>query len=437
MARDTNKPNQLSARDHSSAQGTTNRTKYIQMKRPAQYLCLFLALAALTVACVEDEGGDIPQFLDLATQVSSLDFEGVTIGSPKTQSYGLYGSLLEGDVTVTTTSPFQVSKSATEGFASSVTFSSSDFTNNITNVYVQLDPQEEGEFMAEITHSTPGLDISRVVTATGIGVTDPESIPTLLFRDNFDYTDDLLPSTNRATDDTNPTLDGWLKVRAANKDLELVSESLTFEGYPESGIGKAVVIDRNPDVPGGQTNLLQHNIDPQQNAEFTGSYYASFLFKAEDVPTAAGGYNSPLIFSSWNPNNGASWWSSGFVVQNDKANDTDPDNMVFGIRYEALNELSDKTMEIGKTYLIVLKHTITTTIPAELETTATSTASIFVFEEGDAIDVENEPEAVYTMINIPDKYYIRSVTLFQENDPQGRYIIDGLRVTNEWDDIFK
>ena len=417
-----------------------NKMKAFKGRVKGKYLSLIVAVLAIVFtisSCVEDEGGEIPTFLDLATEVSSLEFGGVTTNTAQVLSYGLYGSELTSDVAVTTSGPFQVSKSAAEGFASSISFTSAELSGEILNVYVKFEPTEVAEFTAVITHTTDGLITNPTVSLEGIGVLNPDDFPTLLLQENFNYEEDVLPSINRATDDTNPTLEGWLKVRAANKDLELADESLTFTGYPDSGIGKAVIIDRNPDVAGGQTNLLQRNIDPQQSADFAGSYYAAFLFKAEDIPVVAGGYNSPLIFASWNPANGASWWSSGFVVQNDKANDADPDNMVFGIRYESLNELSDKNVEIGKTYLVVLKHTITQAIPAELETTATSTASIFIFEEGDAIDMENEPDALHTMENIPDKYFIRSVTLFQENNADGRYIIDGLRVTNVWEDIFK
>lgn len=398
---------------------------------------LSLAVLAIAIGCVEDEGGEVPKSLDVVTEVTSLDFETVTLNEPKVLSYGLYGSELKEGVTVTSTEPFLVSKSATEGFSSEITFDPGEFENEITSVYVQFSASEEGEIAGEITHRTTDLTSEPKVTVSGMAVLDPASLPDLLLRENFDYAGDILPSTNRATDSSNPTLDGWLKVRAANKDLELAGESLTFEGYPESGIGKAVIVDRNPDVPGGQTNLLQHNIDPQQNAAFVGSYYASFLFKVEDIPATAGGFNSPLIFAGWNPANGASWWSSGLLIQNDKATDADPDNVVFGIRNETLRELSSKSVEAGKTYLVVLKRTVTQAIPAEQETTATSSSSIFVFEEGETIDMENEPDALFTMENLPDSYYIRSVTLFQEDDANGRYVVDGLRVTNNWEDIFK
>lgn len=397
---------------------------------------LSLAVWVLAIGCVEDEGGEVPKYLDVVTQVTSLDFETVTLSEPKVLTYGLYASEIKDGVTAVSTAPFLISKSPTDGFSSEVTFEPGDFENELASVYVRFSASEEGEYTGEIVHSTDGLISEPKVTVTGLGVLDPASLPDLLLRENFDYSEDFLPNTNRATDGTNPTLEGWLKIRAANKDLELIHESLTFSGYPESGIGKAVIIDRNPDVPGIQTNLLQRNIDPQQDAEFVGSYYASFLFKIEDVP-AAGGHNSPLIFASWNPNNGASWWSSGFMVQNDKPTDADPDNLLFGIRNESLLQTSSKNAEVGKTYLVVLKHTVTQAIPAEQEMTATSTASVFVFEEGETIDVENEPDALFTMENLPDKFYIRSVTLFQEDDANGRYILDGLRVTNTWEDIFK
>lgn len=403
-----------------------------------RHLMLLVVLGGVTWACVVDEGGEIPSFLNVLTDKNNISFEVVNLNSSSVESYQLAATKLTENLEVSISAgPFMVSKNSSEGFASSISYSPDEFDAGNQTVYVQFLPTEVGEFTAEISHTTTGLDIVPIVDIEGTSAEDPASLPNILFSDNFDYTDAVLPSTDRAADDSNPTLDGWLKVRAANKDLELDDNSLTFTGYPESGVGKSVIIDRNPDVAGGQTNLLQHNLSTQQDANFVGSYYASFLLKAEDIPTVAGGYNSPLIFASWNPANGASWWTSGLLIQNDKANDVDPDNMVFGIRNEATLELSSKTMEVGKTYLIVLKHTVTEAIPNEEVTTATSTASIFIFEEGESIDVENEPTPDYTMANVPDKYYIRSVTLFQENDNQGRYIIDGLRVTNKWEDIFK
>lgn len=406
-------------------------------KRLTPFLIAVMTLVGVLSSCVEDEGGDIPKFLDLATQVTSLDFEAVTIGEASIKSYGLYGSELEGGVTISATAPFQVSKSATEGFAGEITINPEEFNNEMSTVFVRFSETAEGEFSGQITHSSAGLLAEPTVTVSAISVLDPASLPDLLFRENFSYDADLLPNTNRAGDGTNPTLDGWLKVRAANKDLELVDESLTFAGYPDSDIGKAVVVDRNPDVPGIQTNLLQHNIDPQQTPDFVGSYYISYLLKAEDIPRAVGGFNSPVIFASWNPNNGASWWSSGMLIQNNKATDADPDDVVFGIRNENRMELSSKSLELEKTYLVVVEHAVTEPIAAEQGGSATSTASLFIFEEGDEIDMENEPTPLYTMENVTDNYYIRSVTLFQENDADGRYIIDGLRVTNSWEDIFK
>lgn len=407
------------------------------LRRLTPFIGAAIALVFIVSSCVEDEGGEIPEFLDLATQVSSLDFEPVAVGETSIESYGLYGSKLQGDVTITATAPFQVSKSATDGFGTEINISPEEFTNDMTSVFVRFGESVEGEFTGEVTHTSSGIIIEPKVSLTAVSVLDPASLPNLLFRENFSYDTEMLPSTNRAADGTNPTLDGWLKVRAANKDIELADESLTFTGYPESGIGKAAIVDRNPDVPGGNANLLQHNIDPQQTSDFVGSYYVSYLFEAEAIPTVAGGFNSPVILASWNPANGASWWTSGLLVQNTKAADADPDNMVFGIRQENRMELSDKAMEVDKTYLVVLEHTVTEAIPAEQGGTTTATISIFIFEEGETIDMENEPAPVYTMENASDNYYIRSVTLFQENDVNGRYIIDGLRVTNTWEDIFK
>ena len=407
--------------------------------RKVVWICLFLLTSLLsTFSCVEDEGGEIPVFLDVITEVSNIDFEAAIIDQSVIQSYRLVGTKLTGDVTISTTAPFAVSRSASEGFGTSLSISPADFGVGPVVVFVQFFPVEEGEFAGEITHITEGLPFTPAVDLAGVGTLDPASLPVILFEEHFDYPGETsLPSTDRLTSDGNQDLEGWLKVRAANKELVLASAGLDFSGYPVTGEGTAVIIDRNPDEPGGQTNLLQHNISAQQNSDFVGSFYTSFLFQAEDIPTTAGGFNSPLIYGSWNPGNGASWWASGFLVQNDKANDGDPDNMVFGLKYETRREVSAKAMEKGKTYLIVLKQEVTQAIPAEQEATVTSVATLFVFEEGDAIDTENEPTPVIVMNDVPDKHYIRSVTLFQENSNEGRYIIDGIRVTNKWEDLFK
>ena len=403
------------------------------------WTCLLLLISLLSMfSCVEDEGGAIPVFLDVITEVSNIDFEAAIIDQPVTQSYRVVGTKLTGDVAISTTPPFAVSRSASEGFGTSLSISPADLAAGPVVVFVQFFPVKEGKFAGEITHITEGLPFIPAVDLVGVGTQDPASLPVILFEEHFDYPGEtILPSTDRLTSDGNQDLEGWLKVRAANKELVLASAGLDFSGYPVTGEGTAVIIDRNPDEPGGQTNLLQHNISAQQNSDFVGSFYTSFLFQAEDIPTTAGGFNSPLIYGSWNPVNGASWWASGFLVQNDKANDGDPDNMVFGLRYETHLEVSARAMEKGKTYLIVLKQEVTQAIPAEQEATITSVASLFVFEEGDAIDTENEPTPVIVMNDVPDKHYIRSVTLFQENSNEGRYIIDGIRVTNKWEDLFK
>lgn len=416
--------------------------KIVQSKiRGISHIFLLLIIITPFSSCVEDEGGTIPVYTDLLVDKSSIDFGPTILGEMSTQSYLISASEISSNVTLSVdgNQAFSISKTSDGDFSNSLTFSSGELEDGLVTVFIRFLTATEGDFSASIIHSSSELTVSPTVTLEGSGITDPDAIPVILFEEDFDYSgQSFLPTMNRATDDSNPTLEGWLKVRPNNKDCELATTGLTFAGYPAATAGNgAAILDRNPAVAGANANLWQHNITPQQDAEFVGSYYMSFLMLIEDAPSGAGGFNSPLKFASWNTANGASWWAPGFLVQNDKSDAADPDNLVVGIRREAIRELSAKTVETGKTYLCVLKYTVTEPIPNELVATTTASASIFVFEEGDAIDTENEPTPVYTMEMVEDKHYIRSVALFQENNVDGRYIIDGIRVTPKWEDIFK
>ncbi|WP_198172598.1 T9SS-dependent choice-of-anchor J family protein [Hymenobacter ginkgonis] len=114
--------------------------------------------------------GAVAPTTSLALSTSALVFGGQNISTTSAaQTYSLTGTQLTGDVTVTATGPFTVSKDNT-AFSTTLTLTTAELSAAKT-LYVKFSPTASGTATGSITHTSAGA-ASAVLALTGTGV-DP------------------------------------------------------------------------------------------------------------------------------------------------------------------------------------------------------------------------------------------------------------------------
>ena len=133
---------------------------------------------------------------------SSITFGNQAIGTnSNSQSYALnYANLDGSSVSVSTTSPFSLSKSAAGPFSSSLTYTSAELTGSSTTVFAQFSPTSVGSANAVITHTGGGVSGSTTVSLGGNGVNLTPSAVNDLFSGSFGS----LISGNVSSNDSDP-----------------------------------------------------------------------------------------------------------------------------------------------------------------------------------------------------------------------------------------
>ncbi|MFD2245942.1 T9SS-dependent choice-of-anchor J family protein [Pontibacter ruber] len=99
---------------------------------------------------------------------ASLAFGDVVLNQTTVTSYNLTTANVTGSLQLTATGGFTLSKAATTGFASSLSFTAAELEANPT-VYVQVTPATAGDLTGTITHSGAGIaPVVTEVTATAV-----------------------------------------------------------------------------------------------------------------------------------------------------------------------------------------------------------------------------------------------------------------------------
>ncbi|OYX25574.1 MAG: hypothetical protein B7Z06_07065, partial [Flavobacteriales bacterium 32-35-8] len=350
----------------------------------------------------------------------NLIFTGVEAGQESLpQNYTISTLNLTSSLNVSTVSPFSVATSENGTYGNSIDFQPSDLNSNIVTIYVKFSPVVVGDAQAEITHTSTGIDNIQPILLSGTTA----NISTLQMNDNFSYNVGDLPSQNRTTDGaTNAGLTGWVKVRNANSNLPVVDDRLIYSGYLASNIGNAVTLDM--DDPATNSNLYAYNMSDQQDPGEIGSYYASFMIRIDALPSAA--FNRPVMFVDWLPD-GATRFLGALGIEYNGGNPK------FSVRYNSEIGMSSITPEVGKTYLVVLKNAVT---DANV-TNDNNTASVYIFDAASIPAQEPvTPTATITVALGDDGYGVKAVALLRDNDRAGVFLIDGLRVTQTWTELF-
>jgi hypothetical protein len=406
-----------------------------------QILASLIGALFLISSCEKEEEAQEPMAdPSLTLSSNSFSFEEVNAGdASNVESYTLTGEDLSGGVTVATQAPFAIATSADGTFGQTLSLTADDFATGPVTFYARFEPADtdEGDFTGEITHTTEGLETPVIVTLSGTSVAstdpdpepEPEPVAGLLVEEDFDYSTSLLPATdNTGTGAGNAAVeDGWVKVRAANDGIRIHSEGLSFAGYPGSEVGQAVFLQFGARE---ESDVFVNNLNEPQDPSFTGDYYVAYLLQIESFP-AKSQFNRPVLLSDWNDNGGA-LWMDGPTIRNRAAADAAEDDVVFGLRYEG-DEFQDSEIvpEIGKTYLVVMKHTVTDTD----FTNNNDASALYVFESEVPAEEPATPDVLHE--NLPDKYMAKGVALLEVNSQAGAYIVDGVRVSNTWEGLFQ
>ena len=108
----------------------------------------------------------------LSVNPTSIAFGNQALGTNSaSQSYSLnYANLDGSNVSVSTTSPFSLSKSAAGPFSANLTYTSAELSGTSITVFTQFSPTTAGVASGTITHTGGGVSGSTTVTLTGTGV---------------------------------------------------------------------------------------------------------------------------------------------------------------------------------------------------------------------------------------------------------------------------
>ncbi len=375
-----------------------------------------------------------------------------TLGGADTTSYVLTASNLQSVVSVNISgadaADYELSKNMHEGYSSSLMIEQNEFVDGDITIYIKLKSATGGDKNATINHYADGIsDVSIALNGTVV-----EILAEPIFVENFDYAvgnwllntykEDLLPEDRVKYIDyiANNKIGLNAGVETPSEPMVIEQEQLSYLSYPNTEVGNAIMMKFNNKNSGRQTYIK--NLTEQQDANFVGSYYLSFLIKINSLPGASGKYkqNLPIGFGTWDRDNNNEFLRIVSFSVFGEGNDS-PDKAKFGL----LLKNNSKAYEIeglkpiqGSTYLVVIKFTVDNTDTTD----GSNLCELFIFQ--DSVDEYplNEPKVPllstrYDAENVNaefDTFFIENIFLRREDHNQGKYYIDGIRVGKTWFD---
>lgn len=316
-----------------------------------------------------------------------------TLSAEKT--YTVSGINLTADIVITPPVGFEISTTTGTGFVANpatITLPQTAGTVASTTIYVRFAPTIVQVYTDNITHASTGATTMNVAV-TGTGVPVPPSLP---IDENFNYTVGTLLTAN-----------GWTAHSGANTlPVTVGASTITYAGYPLSGIGNEVSI-----VPGSA-----EDVNYGFATQTSGSLYASVLFNASAFANTTGDYF--LNFCQTSGSSAAGLYGRIFAKR-------DASNKVsFGISKASTTTITYTpfSYDLNTTYLLVLKYTINSA------TTTDDVAYLYINPVWSAI--EPTPAIASTDAGT-DATGIAAIALRQgTNTPTAK--IDGIRVATSW-----
>lgn len=209
----------------------------------------------------------------------------------------------------------------------------------------------------------------------------------------------------------NLTDNGWTAHSSAGTNPLQTTEGLIYTGYPNSGIGNAVLIGNlsGEDVNRGFTT---------QSGNGTTIYY-SFMVKVIETATDKTGDYFIHLGQRTNPTSFTSFAARVFakIVSN---------NVIFGLSNTTAPTYGSNNYSKNTTYLIVVKYTI--------NTGGNDETKLWVFSSGipNSEDAAGTPEVTNTSTAGQDN--INAVGIRQGSNAQPTIVVDGIRIANSWND---
>lgn len=316
------------------------------------------------------------------------DFGSVNVNTKSAaKSYSLEGLNLTGDVTITASANFEVSKDNST-FAPSVTL---NVNNKTVSVYVKFAPVtgENKAITGTITHSLAGLpNVLVSVSGTESGNLPPE-VP--LLNENFEYG----AATEFLTRLVNPKWEAYSAEGAI--PVTYVSAGLSFTGYPGSGVGGAATFEHGD-------------------------------FSREDVFSTFASKNSGVLYTSVLVNLSKAGDGDFFFANRDAggafsnrlyAKDDGTGKLMFGIGKNATVVYPANTYKYNTTYLIVTKYDFTAKV-----------SSMFIIDA--AIPAVEPGTATAASLATGTSPSNLGDVVIRQSDGIMAGTIDGIRVATTW-----
>lgn len=171
------------------------------------------------------------------------DFGVVATGANSvSQSFGVSGSSLAEDITVTAPDQFEVSLEASANFSSSVIVTKTAAEAGVVDVYVRFSPTTG----FDNTHDGNVVSVTAGAVSQNVAVTGIEDAPggsSLLFADDFDYGSTAGPLVNGNTADGVGAAT-WSAHSGGTSSTQVgyITTSLSMTNYPSTGVGGSATI---------------------------------------------------------------------------------------------------------------------------------------------------------------------------------------------------
>lgn len=240
----------------------------------------------------------------------------------------------------------------------------------------------------------------RIITILILLFISPNLFSQLIFEENFDYNNGFL---------TNVSNNFWIEDPSGSVDVQVVNGNLNFDLYPSSNIGKQIYIN------GGASG--RSGVKRDIGTITSGNIYFSFLisvYSTGDMTTGDGDY----FFNFQN--------STGSVLRNFlyiKKDEIDTTKFYLGLAKASLASLTWYTNPLnkGETYLVVISYNFVS---------GSDNDKSKLWINPDLSGSEPTPDIeIYSGVDASDIKYVQ----FRQRVSSGDIYIDGLRVSNSWD----
>ncbi len=412
------------------------KIKDLLIRSTKTVIVLSLLLGSFYSCSEDDENEPIVVVPSVTVSATSLDFGDIDYNeSSEVLNYQVTRENLTNNLEIVSPTGYQISKSASGPFEGTLVLTDNDYANNVATIYVQLNAQTTaGTRAGNITHQAPTLDGNIIVAVTAnileeVIVEEPiES--TLQWIEHFDYEGNIVPTQANLNDgDLNRAISSnhWVSVRSDTDGVSLTNDQLTFAEYPSSAQGRTISLfyDGTDLSNDALARNLETMITMDENNNVTSDYsttYVSFLYTLKENNSSS--LTWPVSIGEWAPAGTINFNTRVLVdvIEDSKAR--------IGVQFAgaASRQYVDDVIEVGKTYLIVLKN-------EKFDgSTINDIGSVFVFEAGTTIPMEEPEPTVVTQSSV--KRQNENVVL-TENNAVNSSLIGGLRVANTWESLFE